>query len=94
MKYRDRYQLIADVIIATIGGARKTNIMYEANLSWDLLKRHLSLVIECGLVKHGDVQKDVFYPTQKGKEYLNEFTRERALKKKLDEINLDRYLIQ
>jgi len=44
-KYRDRLQIIADMLSVVRGGAKKTHIMYQANLSYTLLGRYLSEVL-------------------------------------------------
>jgi len=38
-KYRDRLQIIADILSVVRDGAKKTHVMYQANLSFTLLKR-------------------------------------------------------
>ena len=50
-RYRDRLQIIADILVIASRRARKTQIMYQANLSYRLLCRYLGEVLEAGLVK-------------------------------------------
>jgi len=50
-KYRSRLEIVADVLGVVSGGARKTQIMYQANLSYKLLVHYLKDVIKMGLVK-------------------------------------------
>ncbi|NIO36932.1 hypothetical protein GTO27_04425, partial [Candidatus Bathyarchaeota archaeon] len=53
-KYRSRLQIIADILsVVRDNDARKTRIMYLANLSWDLLTRYLNELIEAGLMRCG-----------------------------------------
>jgi hypothetical protein len=42
VKYRSRLKIVADMLsVASGDDAKKTRIMYLANLSWDLLNRYL-----------------------------------------------------
>jgi predicted transcriptional regulator len=70
-KYRSRLQIIADVLSVVSGGAKKTRIMYQANLSYKLLTRYLGDVLEAGLVRGGN--DDCYELTQKGREFLARF---------------------
>lgn len=67
--YRDRLQIIADILLIARGRARKTRIMYQANLSYRLLCRYLDEVLDAGLVKSAD--DDCYVLTTKGKEFLS-----------------------
>jgi predicted transcriptional regulator len=87
--YRDRLQIIADILSVTSKHAKKTQIMYQANLSYRLLCRYLSEVLNAGLVsiKNGDF----YVPTAKGKEFLKKYEeylkRRKRLKEQLNCIN-------
>jgi predicted transcriptional regulator len=72
-KYRGRLQIIADIlsVVNDNKGAKKTRIMYQANLSYKLLNQYLNYVIETGFVTFGT--KDYCILTQKGKEFLTKF---------------------
>jgi predicted transcriptional regulator len=68
-KYRDRLQIIADILDIASRRARKTQIMYQANLSYRLLCRYLKEVSEAGLVCF---EKEEFYVlTSRGKDFLS-----------------------
>lgn len=71
-KYRSRLQIIADILYIAGKGARKTRIMYQANLSYDLLKRYLAETLEAELLS---IDKDakLYAVTQKGKEFLEKY---------------------
>ena len=49
-QYRKRLEIIADILSVVRGGAKKTRIMYQANLSYRLLALYLEFVKEAGLV--------------------------------------------
>ena len=67
--YRDRLQIVADILHIANDRAKKTRIMYQANLSYRLLCRYLSEVVDAGLVKPED--DDCYVLTAKGKEFLS-----------------------
>jgi predicted transcriptional regulator len=76
-RYRDRLQIIADILSIANSGARKTQIMYQANLSYRLLCRYLKEVSNAGLVSF---EKEEFYVlTARGREFL---TRHEAYSKR------------
>ena len=72
-KYRDRLQIVADMLSVVSGNdAKKTRIMYLANLSWDLLNRYLNDLMEAGLLSFGS--SDCYVLTPKGKLFLYKFS--------------------
>lgn len=82
-KYRTRLDIIADILSVAGGSARKTRIMFGANLSFDLANRYLAEVLKAGLVSLCD---DRFYSlTQRGKEYLKTYSEYSRLKKRAEE---------
>ena len=68
-KYRDRLRIIADILSIADSRAKKTRIMYQANLSYRLLCRYLDEVVHAGLVK--TEQDDCYVLTAKGQEFLS-----------------------
>ncbi len=72
VRYRNRLDIIADILGVARGGARKTRIMYGANLSYTLLTRYLKDVVTMGLVRRED--GSIFKLTEKGSAFLEEFT--------------------
>jgi len=71
VRYRDRLDIIADVLEVAKSGARKTQIMYGANLSYTLLTRYLKEVMDTGLVRRED--ESIFKLTEKGSDFLQAF---------------------
>ncbi len=71
MKYRGKLQIIADILSVVRDGARKTHVMYQANLSFSLLKRYLSEVLEAGLVCVDN--EDQYKLTARGRRFLVKF---------------------
>jgi len=70
-KYRSRLEIIADVLGVVSGGAKKTKIMYQANLSYKLLIHYLKDVIDMGLMKMENA--NIYELTEKGSDFLREF---------------------
>ena len=70
-KYRGKLQIIADILSVVRGGAKKTHVMYRANLSFTLLKRYLSEVLEAGLVSC--VDEDNYELTKRGQSFLDRY---------------------
>ena len=70
-QYRKRLEIIADILSVVKGGARKTRIMYQANLSYKLLTLYLRFVREAGLVS--TKVKGTYILTQKGHEFLEKY---------------------
>jgi predicted transcriptional regulator len=66
-KYRDRLQIIADILTIASRRARKTQIMYQANLSYRLLCRYLKETADSGLVC---LEEDVYVLTTRGRKFL------------------------
>jgi predicted transcriptional regulator len=82
-KYRDRLQIIASILSIASSGAKKTRIMYQANLSYKLLCQYLDEVLDSGLVCF---EKGEFYVlTAKGKEFLDRHEQYSKRRKSLEE---------
>ena len=67
--YRNRLDIIADILNAASQGAKKTQVMYKANLSYRLLTKYLTEVTQLGFV-HFEVSQKRYLLTQRGKEFL------------------------
>ncbi len=70
-KYRGRLQIIADILTVVKDGAKKTRVMYQANLSYTLLTRYLGEVLEAGLVSYDE--GDCYRLTSMGESFLGRF---------------------
>jgi len=67
--YRDRLEIIENILICAGNGSRKTRIMYGANLSTVQLKRYLEMLVRLGcLAKNVDTQ--LYRLTTKGRDML------------------------
>jgi len=95
-RYRTRLQIIAEILEIVRNGARKTHIMYKANLSYKLLCKYLNEVLECKLARIDDGDSYVIAP--KGKKFLQSFhayaeLRERV-KEDVKQVNEKRMLLE
>ena len=65
MKYRNRTEIVSNILKAAIGGAGRTKIMYISFVSYTQLKEYLSVLIENNLIEYL-VGTHVFKTTEKG----------------------------
>jgi predicted transcriptional regulator len=72
-KHRSRLQILESILSVISGneGAKKTQIMYQAYLSYKLLTRYLNDVLNAGLVVCDN--KNCFRLTPKGEKFLARF---------------------
>jgi len=70
VKYRDELGIVADVLHAAGNGAKKTRIMYIANLSHELLEKYLWATMQSGFLRSNDVGYEV---TEKGLAFLEKY---------------------
>ncbi len=95
--YRDRLDIIADILNVASQDAKKTRIMYQANLSYKVLQRYLSEIVEASLVTfEGSDQR--YKLTVKGHEYLDaykEYARcSRTMEKHLNDFSTKRKVLE
>jgi predicted transcriptional regulator len=70
MKYRDRNEIIAQILESTNGDrVRLTKIMYDVYLSHGQTKEYVRLLIEKGLMEYLDGER-TFKTTEKGMNFL------------------------
>lgn len=89
--YRSDLDIIADILkVAANGGARKTQILYQANLSYRLLQKYLNNALKTCLLRfEGDDKRYVL--TSKGLHFLSVYKeyakRNRHVVKQLNDLN-------
>lgn len=96
-KYRNRLQIIAEILEIVKEGARKTHIMYQCNLSYKLLKRYLRDVLRFELVcTEGDCNG--FIITEKGKQFLERFEnyveRSQRISQQVEKVNCEKEILE
>jgi predicted transcriptional regulator len=95
--YRSRLDIIADVLRVVSGVARKTHIMYQANLSFKVLEKYLAEVTGASLVCFED-GKRCYVLTDKGREFLEAYEKysrtNRHVTKRLNDVRTKRQLLE
>jgi predicted transcriptional regulator len=88
--YRGRLDIIADILHVVSQNAKKTKIMYQANLSYKVLTKYLTEVNEASLINFED-EKQCYMLTAKGREFLEaykEYSKDnRHIEKQLNDIH-------
>jgi len=81
--YRDRMNIIADILTVVANQAKKTQIMYRANLSYETLQRYLTLLLDASLVDFVP-QKQRYMLTEKGENFLSVYQEYDRLNKSIE----------
>ena len=97
VNYRDRLDIIADILNVASREAKKTQIMYQANLSYKVLQRYLSEIVTASLVSFEN-NRQIYYLTDKGHEYLDaykEYARySKTMEKRLNDFSTKRKILE
>jgi predicted transcriptional regulator len=87
--------IIADILNVASSGAKKTKIMYIANLSYQLLEKYLQETLGIGFVRFNG---DGYEITEKGRLFLEKYaqfsSRYSALKGELDLIMFEKEVLE
>jgi predicted transcriptional regulator len=69
---RSETEILAFILKIAKGGAKKTKILYQANLSGRQLKNYMNFMLETGFLKEKTIPKkgSLFNTTEKGKTFL------------------------
>jgi predicted transcriptional regulator len=70
--YRNRLDIIADILNVVSQNAKKTQIMYQANLSYKVLQRYLAEVMGASLINFKE-EEQCYMLTAKGRKYLENY---------------------
>jgi len=67
---RNNLDICADILRVSRGGAKKTHLVYKANLNFNIVKRYIN-----GLTKSGLLEKsgERFYVTEEGKLFIDRY---------------------
>lgn len=77
-KRRSEIQIIGNILDLTKDGAKKTEILYQSNMSFSQLKNYLSCLLEKNLIEEGTVlngngiTSKMFINTEKGNNLLED----------------------
>lgn len=84
-KHRSRLKILANIlsVVSNNNGAKKTQIMYQAYLSYKLLTRYLHDITRAGLVRCED--ENCYRLTPKGEDFLAKLVEYNKSRKSVDE---------
>lgn len=95
--YRGKLDIIADILRVAKENAKKTRIMYQANLSYKVLQRYLAELVEASLICFED-EKRCYMLTNKGQKFLDAYKRyhktNRRIESRLNEAQAKREVLE
>jgi len=95
--YRGRLEIIADILQVAKENAKKTQIMYQANLSYKVLQRYLAKLVEASLICFED-EKRCYMLTNKGRKFLEAYEKysrtHKRIESKLNEAHAKREVLE
>jgi predicted transcriptional regulator len=74
--HRSRFDIVADILVASSGGVRKTYLMYHCNLSFSQMKVYSRFLLNKDLLRvsgDGGSGQSLFEVTDKGREFLKAY---------------------
>ena len=87
--YRGRLDIIADILNVALKNAKKTQIMYQANLSYKVMQKYLAEITSAQLIAFED-ESQSYLLTEKGREFLDAYEKysksSRFVEKRLSDI--------
>jgi predicted transcriptional regulator len=94
--YRDRLDIIADILEVANRNAKKTQIMYQANLSYKVLQKYLTEMAKATLLEFQE-SKQNYLVTQKGKEFMQTYREyyknSKSIEKRQSIVNIKRKVL-
>lgn len=95
--YRSKLDIIADMLLVVSRRAKKTQIMYQANLSYNVLTKYLTEVIDACLINF-ERNEQCYVLTSKGRRFLEkykEYSRHnKHVEKQLNDVQEKRKLLE
>jgi predicted transcriptional regulator len=67
---RNNLDICADILRVSRGGAKKTHLVYKANLNFNIVKKYISGLTESGLLEKNGER---FYVTDEGKLFIDRY---------------------
>jgi len=97
LTYRRKLDIIADMLLVASNGAKKTQIMYQANLSYRLLTKYLEEVRKAYLLSFERKQRR-YIVTSKGQQFLEVYKeyskRNKVVEKRLNDVDGKRRMLE
>ena len=69
---RGRLEIIADILSVAMEEAKKTEIVYRANLNFERAGKYLPYLEEKGLIENENMGRE-YKTTEKGREFLRDY---------------------
>jgi predicted transcriptional regulator len=95
--YRNRLDIIADMLHVTSNGAKKTQIMYRANLNYGLLTKRLDEVKKACLISF-ERKSRCYVLTSKGQQFLELYKQyamsAKHVEKHVNDVNVKRKMLE
>ncbi len=95
--YRDRFTIIADILEAVSKNAKKTQIMYQANLSYSVLQKYLAEITNASLI-HYSSEQHCYSLTERGLGFIEIYKKycrhSKIVKKRLTNLNDSRRALE
>ena len=75
--HRDSIDIVADILKASLGGEKNTQLIYNCNLSFRQLESYLGLLLEKNLLRCKNMKRSksstIYEITEKGQEFLRSY---------------------
>jgi predicted transcriptional regulator len=68
---RSNLEISADILKIAIGGAKKSHLVYQANLNFSIIKDYLNDLSSAGLLSRPTNGSKLYTTTEKGIEFIN-----------------------
>ncbi len=68
---RSSADICADILSVAVNGAKKTHIVYKANLNFRIVKGYIKTLVSGGLLTTEEDER--YYSTEKGVEFLKRY---------------------
>src|SRR3972149_5220389 len=95
--YRGRLDIIADILNVASRSAKKTQIMYQANLSYKVLQKYLAEVTGAQLIDFED-RRQCYNLTDKGREFLEAYQKysktNKHVEKRINDVATKRKMLE
>lgn len=78
---RSEIEIIEDILKLSVDGAKKTEILYQGNLSYTLLRNYLGMLLETKVLEERSIQNNgngsskLYVTTEKGHELLKDINK-------------------
>ena len=95
--YRDKLDIVADILAVASRKPKKTQIMYQANLSFRVLQKYLAAISGASLICFED-ETQCYSLTSKGQEFLEAYTqyskKNKYAEKIIGEVNSKKQILE